>query len=104
VTEAWFTFETRLSRGKGLLRLINGKAWTLLTTMVELKGHEEKTGEHRVGRRARRAPWPQELVELKAEEAAQLGHSVQPEVVIIGGGQGGIALARGCGGWACRTS
>ena len=93
VTEAWFTFETRLSRGKGLVRLINGRAWTLLTTMVELKGHEEKTGRHRVagaehGVHRGRKSW----AELKADEAATLGHTVQPEVVVIGGGQGGIAL------------
>ena len=53
VTEGWFTFETRLSRGKGLVRLINGRAWTLLTTMVELKGHEEKTGRHRAAKQLR---------------------------------------------------
>jgi putative flavoprotein involved in K+ transport len=90
ITEAWFTFETRLSRGRGLLRLKEedgqSKAWTLLTSMVELKGHEEKTGEHRAagaehGVHKHRKSWS----ELKAEEA-------QPEVVIIGGGQGGIAL------------
>ena len=42
VTEAWFTFETKVSRGRGHLRLKGDKAWTLLTTMVELKGFEEK--------------------------------------------------------------
>jgi putative flavoprotein involved in K+ transport len=47
ITEAWFTFETLVSRGKGLLRLRDGKAWTLLTTMVELKGFEEAKGESR---------------------------------------------------------
>ena len=82
VTEAWFTFETRLSRGKGLVRLVNGRAWTLLTTMVELKGHEEKTGRHRVagaehGVHRGRKSW----AELKADEAATLGHTVQPEAV-----------------------
>ena len=40
VTEGWFTFETAVSRGRGILRLKGGKCWTLLTTMVELKGHE----------------------------------------------------------------
>ena len=93
VTEGWFTFDTRLARGKGLVRLINGRAWTLLTTMVELKGHEEKTGRHRVagaehGVHRDRKSWG----EQQAEDAANLGHSVQPEVVVIGGGQGGIAL------------
>ncbi len=29
VTEAWFSFETASARGRGLLRLKDGKAWTL---------------------------------------------------------------------------
>src|SRR5215204_4734546 len=41
VTEAWIQFETAIGRGSGLLRLRDGKAWTLLTTLHELKGHEE---------------------------------------------------------------
>jgi hypothetical protein len=48
VTTAWFTFETAVGRGRGLLRLVdeNGqpKAWTFLTTLYELKGHEEPIG------------------------------------------------------------
>ena len=44
VTTAWLTFETNLARGHGIVRLIDGKIWTLLTTMVELKGHEEPSG------------------------------------------------------------
>jgi len=97
ITEAWFTFETRLSRGKGLLRLkdegAGAKAWTLLTTMVELKGFEEKKGERRIagaehGVHKGRKSWG----ERRAEEAATLGYTVQPDVVVIGGGQGGIAL------------
>ena len=48
VTEAWFTFETRVARGRGHLRLRQGRAWTLLTTMTELKGFEEKKGERRI--------------------------------------------------------
>ena len=34
----------RPGRGRGHVRLIGGKAWTLLTTMPELKGFEEKKG------------------------------------------------------------
>jgi putative flavoprotein involved in K+ transport len=44
VTEAWFIFETGVGRGKGLVRLKGDKCWTLLTTLVELKGFEEKKG------------------------------------------------------------
>ncbi len=97
ITEAWFTFETRLSRGRGLVRLqdVGGqpRAWTLLTTMVELKGFEEKTGTHRVagaehGVHKGRKSW----AEQRADEQAALGTTTQPDVVVIGGGQGGIAL------------
>ncbi len=69
-SEAWFTFETTVGRGIGHLRLREGRAWTLLTTLRELHGHPERAP-------AREAP---------------LGESRQPWVVIVGGGQGGIAL------------
>ncbi|HEX9447798.1 MAG TPA: NAD(P)/FAD-dependent oxidoreductase [Dongiaceae bacterium] len=93
ITEAWFTFETAAAKGRGLLRLKGDKCWTLLTTMTELKGFEEHKGaarpkgaEHGVVRE--RKTW----LERKAEEEAALGYSKQPYCVIIGGGQGGIAL------------
>jgi putative flavoprotein involved in K+ transport len=94
VTDAWFTFETRLARGRGQLRLKDGKAWTLLTTMTELKGFEEKTGTHRIkgaehGAQQGRQSW----LERRQEEEARLGYEEQPYVVIVGGGQGGIVLA-----------
>ncbi|MFC3682402.1 NAD(P)/FAD-dependent oxidoreductase [Hydrogenophaga luteola] len=94
VTEAWFTFETKVSRGRGHLRLKGDKAWTLLTTMVELKGFEEKKGANRIkgaehGVHKGRKSW----LELRQDEQARLGYEEQPYVVIIGGGQGGIILA-----------
>lgn len=94
ITEAWFTFETRVSRGRGHLRLKGDKAWTLLTTMVELKGFEEKKGPNRIkgaehGVHKGRKSW----LELRQDEQARLGYDEQPYVVIIGGGQGGIMLA-----------
>ncbi|PNY79480.1 flavin-containing monooxygenase [Deinococcus koreensis] len=93
VTEAWLTFDTAVSRGRGHLRLRDGQAWTLLTTMLELKGHEERTGSRRErgaehGAVADRKNW----LDRKMQEEAELGHSRQPYTVIIGGGQGGIAL------------
>ena len=42
VIEAWISFNTKVAKGYGHLRLRNGKAWTLLTTMVELKDFPEK--------------------------------------------------------------
>ena len=93
VVEAWFTFETAVARGRGHLRLRDGKAWTLLTTMTELKGFEERTGERRIkgaehGVRPGRKTW----LEQREDEATTLGFTEQPYVVIVGGGQGGIAL------------
>jgi putative flavoprotein involved in K+ transport len=93
VIEAWLQFETEVGRGRGHLRLRDGSAWTLLTTLYELKGHEEPRGpqrpmgaEHGVDRERR--TW----LERRQQEAVQLGYETQPEVLVIGGGQGGIAL------------
>ena len=47
ITDAWLEFETEAGRGSGHLRLRDGKAWTLLTTLYELKGHEEPKGTER---------------------------------------------------------
>jgi putative flavoprotein involved in K+ transport len=93
VTTAWIAFETAVGRGSGLLRLRDGKAWTLLTALDELKGHEEPAGSGRPqgvahGAFRDRQTW----LEQRREEAEKLGYEVQPEVVIVGGGQGGIAL------------
>ena len=93
ITEAWITFETGAARGYGLIRLRHGQIWTLLTTMAELKGHEEKAGFTRpLGARHGSNPGARTWKEEREEEAATLGYTVQPYTVIIGGGQGGIAL------------
>ena len=48
IVEGWFNFETAAARGRGHVRLRDGKCWTLLTSMTELKGHEEPAGFRRV--------------------------------------------------------
>jgi putative flavoprotein involved in K+ transport len=93
VIDAWFTFETAVARGRGHLRLKDGKAWTLLTTMTELKGFEERKGERRIkGAEHGVHPGRKTWLEQRQDEAARLGHEDQPHVLIVGGGQGGIAL------------
>ncbi len=93
VTEAWFTFETGTGRGRGQLRLINGKAWTLLTTLQELKGFEEKKRERRdKGVEHGVHPGRKSWLENRAEEERTLGFEKQPYVVVLGGGQAGIIL------------
>ncbi len=93
VVTAWIQFETEVGRGYGLIRLKEGKIWTLLTTLVELKGHEEPKGfarplgaKHGIGKN--RPTWKEE----REKEAADLGYKTQPYCLIVGGGQGGIAL------------
>jgi hypothetical protein len=93
LVEAWISFETATARGYGHLRLKDGKAWTLLTTMVELKGFEEPSGTRREmgadhGEHANRKNW----LERRKEEEERLGYDEQPYVVIVGGGQGALGL------------
>ncbi len=93
VTQCWITVDTKVARGVGFVRIRDGKIWTLLTTMSELKGFEEAKGGRRPmgaehGAHTNRSSW----LEQREREAAELGYERQPYCVIIGGGQGGIAL------------
>jgi putative flavoprotein involved in K+ transport len=92
-TEAWLLFENDVARGKGYLKLRNGKAWVLLTTLLELKGHEERKGPTRSkglvhGAFHDRTTW----LEKREKEEKDLGYKTQPYCLIVGGGQGGIGL------------
>ncbi|MBO4222557.1 NAD(P)/FAD-dependent oxidoreductase [Bradyrhizobium neotropicale] len=93
VADGWFEFETEVARGYGHIRLKNGLIWTLLTTMTELKGHEEPKGSMRpMGAEHGSDPARKTWKEKREQEIAELGVKTQPYVVIVGGGQGGIAL------------
>ncbi len=93
VTSAFIEFETATGRGSGHLRLRGDEGWTLLTTLQELKGHAERKGATRVlGAVHGSDPDPRSWAEKRAEEEATLGREKQPYVLVIGGGQGGIAL------------
>ncbi|RGP38935.1 flavin-containing monooxygenase [Pseudotabrizicola alkalilacus] len=93
VAEGWLVLETAAGRGVGHIRMKDGRIWTLLTTLHELKGHEEPRklrrpmgAEH--GHDPNRKTWK----EKREDEARRLGYEDQPYVLVIGGGQGGIAL------------
>ncbi|KQY07460.1 FAD-dependent oxidoreductase [Mycobacterium sp. Root135] len=98
VASAFIEFETAVGRGTGHLRIKtdddgNDVAWTLLTAMQEIKGHEERKGVTRVlgavhGSDADTRSW----AEKRADEERALGRSDQPYTLVVGGGQGGIAL------------
>jgi putative flavoprotein involved in K+ transport len=89
VLQAWIRFETKHARGRGVLRLNGDRAWTLLTTLDELKGFEERKAGKRPkgiahGVYKRDKTWS----EAKHAEEAALGAEKQPYCIIIGGRPG----------------
>jgi putative flavoprotein involved in K+ transport len=92
-SSAFIEFETAAGRGVGHLRLKGDQCWTLLTALQDLKGHEERKGPTRVmGAVHGSDPDPRSWAEKRAAEDASLGYATQPYTLVIGGGQGGIAL------------
>ena len=92
--EAWFSFETIYAKCKGHIRLKKGKCVTFLTVIDELKDHEEKKGYNRelgteFGVFKSRKNW----LEKKILEIKDLNENKNPYCLIVGGGQGGLALA-----------
>ena len=97
--EAIFHFETALGRGSGILRLVPDstdgdrlKAWTLLTALDELEGFEEQLGTSRprgqaYSRDFRGPNW------LDLRNASRGYADRDPAVVVVGGGQAGLAIA-----------
>ena len=97
--EAIVSFETAQGRGSGILRLTPDgddgstlKAWTLLTTLDEIKGHEERLGRARDPGKAYardfRGPNWLDLRKAAAEYADR-----DPIVLVVGGGQAGLSIA-----------
>jgi thioredoxin reductase len=91
--EAIFTFETQSGRGNGVLRLDpEGKAWTLLTALDAIKGHEEQVGKARpkgesYSRDFRGPNW------LDQRRAAQRYDDRDPALLVVGGGHAGLSIA-----------
>ncbi|MDH6197503.1 putative flavoprotein involved in K+ transport [Mycobacterium frederiksbergense] len=97
ITSAFIEFETAAGRGNGHLRLrsdADGETgWTLLTTLQALKDHEERRGATRpLGATHGSDPDTRSWSEKRLDEELTLGYSEQPYTLVIGGGQGGIAL------------
>ncbi|MCO5572995.1 hypothetical protein L7F22_026757 [Adiantum nelumboides] len=89
LVQAFIRFETEMAHCRGYVMLRGGKCWCLLTSMVELKGYEEKVG-------CRREVGIQQDaikgMKRRLHEREELGVSKQPHCLIVGGGQAGIAL------------
>jgi putative flavoprotein involved in K+ transport len=87
---AFISFETGVGSGRGHLRLVAGKCFTLLTTLYELKGFEETV----VAARPMGRGFAQETRAAQVEkEHAELWRSKDPFVVIVGGAHSGVMLA-----------
>jgi putative flavoprotein involved in K+ transport len=97
--EAIFNFETKVGRGSGIVRLLPDaddggrlKAWTLLTALEELKGFEEQLNYTRPRGQAYsrdfRGPNWLDLRKASGDYADR-----DPAVLVIGGGQAGLAIA-----------
>jgi cation diffusion facilitator CzcD-associated flavoprotein CzcO len=90
--EAIFRFETNHGTGTGVLRLRGEKAWTLLTALDELMGHEENTGARRPQgwTYSREFGGPNWLDLRKAKADFK---DAEPAVLVVGGGQAGLSIA-----------
>ncbi|WP_418908758.1 flavin-containing monooxygenase [Glutamicibacter endophyticus] len=93
VIEVWFSFQNEAFDGLGILRLREGRCWTMLTTAQQLRAHPEPAGPRRElgashGSAMSSENWLDKLTRRKEE----FGITEQPYVLVIGGGQGGIGL------------
>ena len=97
--EAFFGFETSVGRGRGIVRLCADsndggryKAWTFLTALEELVGCEETTAANRSSGQtySRNFHGPNWLDQRRETEAYK---DREPTVLVVGGGQAGLAAA-----------
>ncbi|MFM9940447.1 MAG: NAD(P)/FAD-dependent oxidoreductase [Hyphomicrobiaceae bacterium] len=97
--EAIIAFETETGQASGVLRLVPSKddpkkhvAWVMLTSLDEIKGHEERIGK----RRPRGEEWSggfggDNWMDVRKKQIAYTDR--EPAVVVIGGSQCGLGIA-----------
>ncbi len=100
IVEGFFTFVTPDGEGRGVARLRNDGggwlAWTVLTELDDLRGHERAIG-HRRSRgprhdaRADGANW----ADQRRERVRYADR--EPDVVVLGAGQGGLTVSANLG-------
>jgi cation diffusion facilitator CzcD-associated flavoprotein CzcO len=95
VYEAIFRFESTTGRGFGVVRLLAenpAQAWVLMTSLDELKGHEEKIDARRPsGDAYSRNFGGENWLDQRNRERGFVDRD--PVVLVIGGGQNGLAVA-----------
>lgn len=88
VVEVFFDFRTHVGRGTGVARLIpdegNWVAWVVLTTLQAL-GHVSEGAVPSTAHRDPRERW----ADIRAKD---IRHDHEPQVLIVGAGQGGLSL------------
>ena len=93
--EAFFSFETKVGRCSGLVRLVADqpeKAWVLATALDALKGHEEPVNNRRPsGSAPSRTFGGDTWSDIRARATAF--DDREPAVLIVGAGQAGLAVA-----------
>ncbi|WKD61705.1 putative oxidoreductase CzcO [Corynebacterium ciconiae DSM 44920] len=94
VTRVHFSCDTPHMHTTCIARLRHGRAWMLLSSARELRAFPEPRGRRRpLGAEHTVRKGAENWADRRAARQAALGVSEQPYVLIIGGGQGGIALA-----------
>ena len=93
--EAIFRFETADGPASGVVRLETDRdeprAWTFLTALEDLKGHEERIGEHRPhGSAYSRDFGGPNWLDRRTEK--QKFEREEPTVLVVGGGQAGLSI------------
>ncbi|MCU1601345.1 MAG: hypothetical protein JWO22_2054 [Frankiales bacterium] len=100
VVEGFFTFLTPDGEGRGVVRLRDDgegwQAWTLLTELDDLRGHERAIGPRRwKGPRHDVAGDGSNWADKRAEAVRYSDR--EPDVVVLGAGQGGLTVAANLG-------
>ncbi|WP_164842515.1 flavin-containing monooxygenase [Actinoplanes solisilvae] len=96
VVEGFLTFETPQGYGRGAVRLKfeDGEwvAWTVMTELDDLHGHERRIGPYRS-----RGPRHEKSARNWRDEREDHVRNADPDVVVVGAGQGGLAVAANLG-------
>ncbi|MFF0223283.1 flavin-containing monooxygenase [Streptomyces sp. NPDC004629] len=109
VIEAYFDFDTPIGQGTGFVRLLHDAdrpddpaVWILLTTLQQLHGFEERIGDLRpTGEQYSRSFAGDNWLDERRRSASCVDGA--PDVLIVGAGQGGLALAARLGQVGVRT-